>query len=457
MIERFPGTALAGAVRPWLAPLSLGGLGLVLASVASAQPAPLPARPPLAATFARACTIALPETQPLFAGKDADAADDDENGSDDDSDDTDDDDEEEDDDGDPPERGLFLPGSQTCLSITGTVSAGLQRDSFKVSRNGPPAPPATTSFPTSAAFRIATSHQLASGLVVGSAFGFTLNSPINGVGETTVDEATILIGPWTFGLDTSRFSFWTGDDFIFSTRAPSRTVGLIALELPLTASWTATLSLEDTALGNGSATSTTSGAPAPPSLTSLGPGRSFPDGVARLVYESGAWTVHGALALREAPSGAARPGRAGILGATYESELFGATSSLTAQIAAGIDAAPYIGSQLDGRLVNRVLFGSDPTRGFSALVSTKREWTDEIATNAFISRYWLEVPLAGQAKGDIRIDRVAANIVWTPVEGFKAGIETSIAWAKIAIAGREIQAGLAGRQISTQFFLERSF
>ncbi len=66
-------------------------------------------------------------------------------------------------------------------------------------------------------------------------------------------------------------------------------------------------------------------------------------------------------------------------------------------------------------------------------------------------------PAAGQAKGDIRIDRVAANIVWTPVEGFKAGIEISVAWAKIAIAGREIQAGLAGRQISTQLFLERSF
>lgn len=456
MIERFPGTALAGAVRPWLAPLSLGGLCLVLGSAAVAAPARLPARPPLAATFARACTIALPETQPLFGRAEAAEADDDENGSDDDSDDADDDDEEEED-GDPPERGLILPGSGTCLSVTGTVSAGLQRDSFKVSRNGPPAPPATTSFPTSAAFRIATSHQLASGLIVGSAFGFTLNSPIDGVSETTVDEATILIGPWTFGLDTSRFSFWTGDEFIFSTRAPSRTVGLIALELPLTASWTATLSLEDTALGNGSATSTTAGATTTPSVTSLGPGRSFPDGVARLVYEAGAWTVHGALALREAPSSSTRLGRAGILGVTYESEIFGATSSLTAQVAGAIDAAPYIGSQLDGRLVNRVLLGSDPTRGFSALISTRREWTDEIATNAFISRYWLEVPLAGQAKGEIRIDRVAANLVWTPVEGFKAGIETSVAWAKIAIAGREIQAGLAGRQISTQLFLERSF
>jgi hypothetical protein len=442
---------MAGAMRPRPGFLPLGGLCLVLASTAVAAPARLPARPPLAASFARACTIALPETQPIFAAAAA-AADDDEDGSDDSDDDDDDDD-----DDDPPERGLILPESGTCLSISGTVTAGLQNDSFRASLSVPAPPSANTSMLTSAAFRIATSHELASGLRVASAFGFTINSPISGVSETTLDEATILIGPWTFGLDTSRFSFWTGDEFIFSTRAPSRTVGLIALELPLTESWTATLSLEDTALGNGSATSTTSGAEPPTSVTALAPGRSVPDGVARLVYEAGDWTVHGALALREAPSGSARPGRAGILGATYESELFGATSSLTAQIAGGIDAAPYIGSQLDGRLVNRVLLGSDPTRGFSALVSTRREWTDEIATNAYLSRYWLAVPLAGQTKGEIRIDRVAANIVWTPVEGFKAGIESSIAWAKIAISGREIQAGLAGRQISTQIFLERSF
>ncbi|WP_332681524.1 hypothetical protein [Bosea sp. (in: a-proteobacteria)] len=422
--------------------------------LAWAAPAPLPKRPALAASFARACTIALPETPPLFGSNGASASKEDEPDAEDEADDDDDDD---DDDGDPPERGLILPGSGTCLSLSGTVSAGLQRDSYKVSRNSPPAPSATTTFPTSAAFRIATSHELASGLRVGSAFGFTLNSPVDGVSETTLDEATILIGPWTFGLDTSRFSFWTGDEFIFSTRAPSRTVGLIALELPLTASWTATLSLEDTALGNGSATNTASGATTTPSVTSLGPGRSFPDGVARLVYEAGDWTVHGALALREAPSSSSRLGRAGILGVTYESELFGATSSLTAQIAGGIDAAPYIGSQLDGRLVNRVLLGTDPTRGFSALVSTRREWTDEIATNAFISRYWLAVPLAGQVRGEIRIDRVAANLVWTPVEGFKAGIESSVAWARIALSGREIQAGLAGRQISTQLFVERSF
>lgn len=415
-------------------------LGLVLlAQTAFAAPARLPSRPAQAPSFARACTIALPETQPLFASEPAKPAASSEDEADDDSDD------EEDDDEDPPERGLILPGSATCLSITGTVSAGMQRDSFRASRSGPPPPSDATSFSVSAAFRIATSHELASGLRIGTAFGFTMQSPVDGASETTIDEATILIGPWTFGLDSSRFSFWTGDEFIFSTRVPSRTVGIIALELPLTESWTATLALEDPALGNASVT-------AP-----VGTGRKVPDAIGRIVYEQGGWTVHGALALREIPGTPSRFGRAGILGATYEGEAFGKSWSLTAQLAGAIDGAPYIGSQLDARIVNRVLLASDSTRGFSTVVSGRFEWTEELASNAYLSRYWLEVPLANQLRGEVRIDRFAANLVWTPVEGFKAGIESSIAWAKIALTGREIPIGLAGRQVSTQVFIERSF
>ena len=416
------------------------GLCLALLSqTALASPPRLLARPAQAPSFARACTIALPETQPLFASEPSETAASAEDEADDDSDDDEGDDE------DPPERGFVLPGSATCLSITGTVSAGLQRDSFRASRSGPPPPDDATSFPVSAAFRIATSHELASGLRIGTAFGFTLYSPVDGSSEPSIDEATILIGPWTFGLDTSRFSFWTGDEFIFSTRVPSRTVGVVALELPLTESWTATLALEDPALGNTSST-----APVPT-------GRRMPDAIGRLVYEAGGWTVHGALALREIPGTPSRFGRAGILGATYEGEALGHGWSLTAQLAGAIDGAPYLGSVLDARIVSRVLLASDATRGFSAVVSGRLEWTDELASNAYLSRYWLEVPLASQIRGQIRIDRFAANLVWTPVVGFKTGIESSVAWARIALSGREIAAGLVGRQISTQVFIERSF
>lgn len=438
-MESVSGLGVWKACAPLCRGAALSGASLLaLVSLALAAPAPRPVpQPALAPSFARACTITVPEIEPLFASSPAP-----EPASGDDEEENDDSDDEEGDE-DEPERGLILPGSATCLSITGTVSAGMQRDSTRTSRLVPSTPD-TTSFQTSAAFRIATSHELA-GLRVGTAFGFTLYSPVDGVSENSIDEATILVGPWTFGLDSSRFSFWTGDEFIFSTRVPARAVGLVALELPLTEAWTATLALEDPALGASSST-----APIPT-------GRQMPDAIGRLVYAQGGWTVHGALALREIPGSPARLGRAGIIGATYEGKLFGRSGSLTAQLAGAIDGAPYIGSQLDARTVNRVLLASDPTRGFSALVSGRYEWSDDFASNAYLSRYWLEVPLASGIRGEIRIDRLAANLVWTPVDGFKAGIESSVAWAKIELSGRNIPVGLAGRQISTQVFVERSF
>ncbi|MGO4741159.1 hypothetical protein AB4099_31860 [Bosea sp. 2KB_26] len=387
-----------------------------------------------APSLARSCTITPTELEPLFVSK-ADPRQQIEDESS--------DDEEEDDEDDDSIPGLILPGSTTCVSVSGTVSAGLQNDSFRASRALPLPQSSLTSLPTSASLRIATSHDLASGLRVGSAFSFTMQSPVNDVAGLTFDEATVLVGPWIFGLDTSRFSFWTGDEFIFSTRVPSRTVGLLALELPLTETWIATLALEDPALG------TTSTLP-------VAAGR-MPDGVARLVYQSGPWTLHGALALRDIPGRNSRLGRAGILGVTYEAEMLGRPTSITAQIAGAVDAAPYIGSQLDAAVVRTVLLGSDPTRGFSTALVIGREWTDEIATNFYVSRYQLSVPLIDQAKGKISIDRAAANLVWTPVEGLKAGIEASIAQARISLTGRQVAAGLAGRLISTQVFIERAF
>ncbi|GAU84277.1 hypothetical protein [Bosea sp. BIWAKO-01] len=390
-----------------------------------------PARPP---SLARSCTITPTELEPLFASTaDPRPQEEEEDGSE-------DDEEDEDDDSIP---GVILPGSATCLSVSGTVSAGLQNDSVRASRSAALPPSSLTSFPTSASLRIATSHELASGLRVGSAFSFTMQNPVNDVAGLTLDEATVLVGPWTFGLDTSRFSFWTGDEFVFSTRAPSRTVGLLAVELPLTETWVATLAMEDPTLG------TTSSLP-------VAAGR-VPDGVARLAYQSGAWTLHGALALRDIPGRNSRLGRAGILGATYETEILGRPGSITAQIAGAVDAAPYIGSQLDAAIVRTVLLGSDPTRGFSTALVLRREWTDEIATNFYVSRYQLSVPLIDQAKGKISIDRATANLVWTPVEGLKAGVEASVAQARISLTGRQVAAGLAGRLISTQVFIERAF
>ncbi len=271
------------------------------------------------------------------------------------------------------------------------------------------------------------------------------NTGANG-SDPTLSEASVTLGPWVFGLAGSRFDFWAGDDFVFIGRIPSRTVGIIGYERSLTDRLRVSLSTEDV-------DADLRALPAPG-------GRRAPDGVARLVYEGDELTVHGALALREVPAtgtSSTRLGRAAIIGATWEGPLLGRTTSLSGQIAGAVDAAPYLGSQIDRRLVRTVLAADDATRGWSGVVSLRRDWTETISTSAYASRYELSVPGIGVRPGRVHIDRVAANLVWKPIKGVRTGIEASVAWPKADIFGRTAAVALAGRQASVQVFVERIF
>ncbi|PZN98572.1 MAG: hypothetical protein DCF30_13970 [Hyphomicrobiales bacterium] len=184
--------------------------------------------------------------------------------------------------------GLILPGSATCLAISGTVSAGLQFDSYRIPKAGDAVPRPAFSWLPNASLRIATAHDLASGLRVGTAFEMSL-APTNGQPDTvTIDEATVTLGTMTFGLAGSRFSYWTGDEFAFSARLPSRNVGLIAWERDLTERWNLALSLEDPTLATTCSIPTVNGR--------------VPDGIARLTYVNGPLTMHLAGALRDVPA-----------------------------------------------------------------------------------------------------------------------------------------------------------
>lgn len=418
--------------------LALCAAPAALAAAQAASPRPLPASAPV---LARSCIIKPPDIAPLFPSAGAADATLAKAGTDEGNDEDDDDDGEEDDDENVP--GLILPGSATCLAISGTVSAGLQFDSYRIPKAGDAVPRPGFSWLPNASFRIATSHDLASGLRVGTAFEMSL-APTNGQPDTvTIDEATVTLGTMTFGLASSRFSFWTGDEFAFSARLPSRNVGLIAWERDLTDRWNLALSLEDPTLA------TTSAVP-------VAKGR-VPDGVGRLTYTAGDLTLHLAGALRDVPGSVPRLGRAGIVGATYELSVLDRPGEVTAQIAGAIDAAAYIGSSLDATIARQILNSVDSTRGFSAVLSARREWTDELASNIYLSRYQITVPFSDSSKGKLRIDRMSANLVWTPVEGFKAGIEGSIAQTRVAFESRTIPATLGGRLLSAQLFIERAF
>jgi len=427
----------------WLG--AFAGLAAVASSCLLADTAEAAPKPP---TFLRTCTISVPDQVPLFpkgfrpAAQSADASASD---SEDDSEDDDDDDDDED-----TPRGFISPGSNTCVAISGTLNFGLQRDWYKanvLARATGLVPTDATSFPLTMSLRFESAQTLSNGLYVASAFEFSVDATTDGQQAATLVEASVTLGPWVFGATDSRFDFWAGDEFVFIGRIPSRTVGIIGYERSLTPTLSVSLSAEDVGLGQ-------SGLPIPT-------GRRVPDGVARLLYEGDELTVHGAVALREVPAllatGSTRLGRAAIIGATWEREVLGRTMTLSGQIAGAVDAAPYIGSQLDRRAIGALLTGDDSTRGWSAVVSLGSEWTETWSTNTYVSRYQLSLPQLGIRPGRISIDRFASNIVWKPVKGFRTGIEASIAWQRADLVGRTLAASLAGRQTSVQMFLERIF
>lgn len=430
-VDRRRGRASSG--RPVL-------LAAILVTIAAGTPAEAASKPPL---FLRSCTIVPPDPTPLFrpqassAGAAASAV----------TDEDDDDDDAEDEDDESP-RGFISPVTGTCIAVSGTVNAGLQRDDYKanaLARATGLVPQNTGSFPLSTTFRIETGQTLADGHYLASAFEFSVDTTSEGDSELTMSEASVTFGAFAFGLAGSRFDFWAGDEFAFIGRIPSRTVALIGYERQLTEQIGLSLSVEDTVTDRSAVLPTT--------------GNRFPDGVARLLYEQDGLTLHAAGAVRDVPGvgGSYRLGRAAILGATWERKLLGRPLTLTAQIAGAVNAAPYIGSRLDRRTALSVLAGDPTTRGWSGVVALGRQWTDEWSTNAYVSRYRLSVPNPSGLSGRIRIDRVAANLIWAPVDGLRLGLEGSVAWQKLDIAGNARAASLSGRQSSAQLFLERSF
>ena len=181
-------------------------------------------------------------------------------------------------------------------------------------------------------------------------------------------------------------------------------------------------SLEDPALG------TTSSLPVAATRV--------PDGVARLRLPVRRLDVARRLALRDIAGLGARLGRAGILGATYEAEILGRPGSITGpdrrrrrcsalyrlatrrRSRSPGPARQRSDARLLGRLSRRIGNGPTKSRPISMSAATSSRCR------------------SSTSKGKIRIDRVTANLVWTPVEGLKAGIEASIAWARLSLTGR---------------------
>ena len=363
----------------------------------------------------------------------------------------DDDEEEEDDD---TLRGLRLPGQEPCIAVAGSVTAGTQY-TFLSSRGAHKlvaTPQDRVSFLPSATIRLATSQETTLGARLDAVIGLNIlpSTDPNAPG-VEITEARIDFGGWTFGYDFSRFNFWEGDDFLFGTRIPARNALMLARRLQLTEGWSVSAGFED---------------PRKPATQTLfpvaptGAGITVPDMLGQIAYEGEALRLHAAGVVRQQTRSSQFDkktwGVAGIGGVEWRFDALSASHRLTFQAAWAHDAPGYLGTQVDRRTLASLLSADDSTTGYSLLAAFSRDWTDTLATNFYVSHLRVDLPRLGATGGRADVSRGAANVVWSPVKGFRLGLEGGVSTSKLDLPNRVV-GDLAGRQTTAILWLDRAF
>ncbi len=423
-----------------------------LAGRVEAQPRAKPSQ-----TMAEACTIQPLTLNPIFMAPafpvpatTEDAGDDDEEEED------DEEDEEEDDSADDDETmaGMRLAGAADCIAIGGSVSAGIQisapssRGLHKLLLT----PPDRVSFLPGSSIRLAASRLTAAGARLDAAFAINiLPSTDPDAPGVTLTEAKVETGGWTFGHDYSRFNFWDGDSFLFGARIPARSALMLSRRIQLTESWSITAGAEDPRQQQPQ-----------PLLPGLRPaaGTTTPDAVGQIAFEGDALRLHVAGAVRQHTRGSRLDkktwGVAVIGGAEWRFAALGGMNQLTAQAAWAHDAPGYLGTQLERATLGQIISADDTTTGHSLLLAYGRELSESVSANLYVSQLRLDLPKLGVTGGRAEISRGAANIVWSPLNGLRLGLEGGVSLSRLDLPGRAV-GHLSGRQRTAILWIDRAF
>ncbi len=420
----------------------LGALSLAVYLCGLLPAVAAPSRPALVKGL-RACIVPQPELSPLFTKSPEPVVADDSEDDDDDDDDDVEDDEEFDEEA---IRGWLAADGVTCVALGGSVNAGVNADTRAMPKGQVTSLRGqdVITFPVTGILKLdamtdTDGWKITTGLTLATRSG----------SDTTLDRATVTIGPMKAGRDVSTFVFFDGADFAFSARTPARQATMFAYRLQLTETLSATLSVENppdaaTAIATGASTAT---------------GARWPDLVGRLLYEGETMTFHASGALREirrTDGGPTRMANAFLLGASRDFEIAGITHTLMAQGGGTFGAPVFIGSQLDSTDVLSLLSGGEISNGWSGLTSLTSTWTGKVSTSAYASRYALRIPGRTTITSTIDISRFAANIVWKPVQMVKVGFE--VGWSRSDITLPRLALNGASTQRTTAVvWLQKSF
>ncbi len=144
-------------------------------------------------------------------------------------------------------------------------------------------------------------------------------------------------------------------------------------------------------------------------------------------------------------------------GATVALPFISDDDNVSMQATYAVNASPYLGTNSDlSQLASVIPFKVD-TRGWSAVASYHRAWSDEWESNVFVSYLALDISLPG-ANPTVRTTRLAANVKWSPVDYFSIGTEVGYVDSKIEPNGTAgILSGASGEQLTGYLFAEFDF
>ena len=277
---------------------------------------------------------------------------------------------------------------------------------------------------------------------------------------TTLSEGTAVLAGATVGYTDSVMNFWDGSDFQFSATAPSRTVGVVRYEHEVFENSKLGLSLE-----SGVSTSKASSTDFAPIYTD------DPVLAGRWLYETDPLTLDLAAMVHElkygGSSGTLIPalvnrsgsviGWAVTAGATVAVPFIGDDDNVSMQATYAVNASPYLGTSSDLSTLASVVPVQVDTRGWSAVASYHRAWSDQWESNFFVSRLALDISLPGAAP-TLRTTRLAANVKWSPVDYFSIGAELGYLHGAIDPNGTAgIVSGGSGEQLTGYLFSEFDF
>ncbi|QCI65928.1 hypothetical protein [Phreatobacter stygius] len=342
-----------------------------------------------------------------------------------------------------------LPGGG-CLSVNTWASAILIATDLRFDdpRLRATAPSSFGSFQAGAQTTVATGWKT-EGLFVGTTLVFVAGVRLPSSGGF-VKEASFRIDRLLAGYAQSTFNYWNIDDFANAVFTPQRRTALLAFDIVKPSPWSVTLAFEQASIRPAVTL------PAVPLLPALMPRdevvSSAPDIVLRGRYQTDSLAFHAAVALRpNVPGNSARPraGFAATVGGLWATTIGNVTHTFSGQLAYASDMPTYLGTPVDIGTLASILQPTDATRGYSAVVSLKQDWTPKLYTAFYVSHMSLSFPTISPHRGSARLTRAAANITYQTTAQSSLALELGYGSGSLDLPDRQSPFfDLGGRAIS---------